>query len=79
VACEGIGEPAGSRGPRQSHLILIRRNVVKGFVKRAAFPLASALRNDAQQLKAKNGPAPAACSPSGAFVDGGPLTRPFRP
>jgi hypothetical protein len=37
----------------------------------ARFPLAGALKNDARQFKAKDAPAPAACSPSGAFLDGG--------
>ena len=35
------------------------------------FPLGSALKNDGSQFKAKNAPPPAACSPSGAFLDGG--------
>jgi hypothetical protein len=35
----------------------------------ARFPLASALKNDGSQFKAKNAPPPAACSPSGAFLD----------
>jgi hypothetical protein len=37
----------------------------------ARFPVGSALKNDTSQFKAKNAPAPAACSPSGAFLDGG--------
>jgi hypothetical protein len=37
----------------------------------ARFPVAGALKNDAKQFKAKNAPAPAACSPSGAFLDTG--------
>jgi len=37
----------------------------------ARFPVASAVKNDMKQFKAKNAPAPAVCSPSGAFLDGG--------
>jgi hypothetical protein len=37
----------------------------------ARFPVGSALKNTPSQFKAKNAPAPAACSPSGAFLDGG--------
>jgi hypothetical protein len=35
----------------------------------ARFPLVGALKNDPSQFKAKNAPAPTACSPSGAFLD----------
>jgi hypothetical protein len=42
-------------------------SVVKRYCGR--FPVSSALRNDDTQFKAKDAPAPAACSPSGAFLD----------
>jgi len=35
----------------------------------ARFAVSSALKNDDAQFKAKDAPAPAACSPSGAFLD----------
>jgi hypothetical protein len=37
----------------------------------ARFPIGTATKNDATQFKAKDAPAPAACSPSGAFIDTG--------
>jgi hypothetical protein len=35
----------------------------------ARFPIGSAVRNNLRVFKARNAPAPTACSPSGAFLD----------